>query len=265
MTDTLTRPVEDMEIPDSLKSKSEQIKQTAQQIHDRLESGTTLYRSQVQQMGKPSALATQNGHNGRSGNGGPAAEAADAQATFGGVPYQFFDLIAVGPFQPIGPVGPFQPSRIIQTGEPAFLIAAIWRNPLPLGFTPGNPSAAQIMTGQSFAVQGLTVNVNSVTPGPVLGPITSVFGAGNINLFVLPIPSLPAPPDLSPRVLDITLTIDVNGVAPFAGYASTWLQLDSEPPFVFPFLPGAGGGPVVVPGLTPSFVRDTPVRVLIYR
>lgn len=193
------------------------------------------------------------------------SEVAEPVSTFLGLPYLWFDLIAVGPFQPVSPGGPFRPSRIIRTGEVAVLLAAVWRNPfpLPLGLS---PSAAQIMAGQQYTVRGQTVDVNGVTDGPDLGPVVNTFGAGNVDIHPLFIPSVPAPTDGSPRLLDISLTIDVRGPAsglpPFAGYASRWLQLDSAPPFVFPSIPGVG--PIVVPGTAPGFVNDAPVRVLIY-
>jgi hypothetical protein len=195
----------------------------------------------------------------------PAAQITDPISDFGGVPYQWFDLIAVGPFQPIQPLGPFAPARVIRSGEIAVLLAAVWRNPFPLPFGP-NPSAAQIMAGQRYTVRGQTVNVNDVANGPDLGPVANTFGAGNVDIHPLVIPSVPAPADGAPRLLDISLTIDVgsvaNGLPPFAGYASRWLQLDSAPPFLFPTIPGVG--PVVVPGTVPGFINDSPVRVLIY-
>jgi hypothetical protein len=264
MTAPTTKSSEELMIPEELKEKTDEINQIVADLKQKLEQGDTLYRSQVQQVQQSRAPSTLNGRNGHNGNA--TTEAAEPTANFGGLPYQFFDLIAVGPFQPIG-AGPFRPNRILRTGEPAFLIAAIWRNPLPLGFQAGNPSAAEVMAGQQYMVRGQTVNINDVANGPDLGPATGTFGAGFLDFHVLYIPSVPAPPDGSPKLLDITLTIDVRSVAsglpPFAGYASVWLQLDTEPPFVFPYIPYVGG-PVVVPGLVPSFVRDIPVRVMIY-
>jgi hypothetical protein len=195
-----------------------------------------------------------------------AAEIAEPTSSFLGFPYQWFDLIAVGPFQQITPGGPFAPSRVIRSGEPAVLLAAVWRNPFPLPFGP-NPSAAQVMAGQTYIIRGQTIDVNSVSNGPDLGPVTNVFGAGFVNIHPLVIPSVPTPADGSPRLLEIFLTLDTQGadagLPPFAGYASRWYQLDSEPPFLFPSIPGVG--PVLVPGMSPGFVNESPARVLIYR
>lgn len=254
---TTHRELERLDIPEPLRDHQDALAQVVRDVRAGLERGTTRYRDQTTRL-----QAEQQRQRGAGGT----AELAEPTAVFGGFPYQFFDLIAVGPFQFVGP-GPFRPSRIVRTGEPAFLLAAVWRNPTPLGFTPGNPSAADVMAGQPFVIRGQTVNVNDVINGPDLGPVNGTFGGGFTDFFFLLIPSVPAPPDGSPLLLDITLTIDVRSVAsglpPFAGYASQWLQLDQEPPFVFPFIPFVGG-PIVVPGLVPSFVQDIPVRVMIY-
>lgn len=249
-------------MPEALQQRSDAVLQTLEDVKERLNRGNTKYLQQVEQINRARDMQHQQ-QNGRSTG---MSELADPTAVFGGLQYQFFDMIAVGPFQPIGS-GPFRPNRIIRAGEPAFLIAAIWRNPAPLGFTPGNPSAAEVMAGQPYTVRGVTVDVNNVTSGPPVGPVNATFGAGFVDFHILSIPTLPPPADLAPRLLDITLTIDVRSVAsglpPFAGYASQWYQIDREPPFVFPTIPFVGG-PIPVPGLVPSFVQDIPVRVLIY-
>jgi hypothetical protein len=127
------------------------------------------------------------------------AEIAEPTSSFHGFPYQWFDLIAVGPFQQAAPGGgPFVPSRVIRAGEPAVLLAAVWRNPFPLPFGP-NPSAAQVMAGQTYIIRGQTIDVNSVSHGPDLGPVTNVFGAGYINIHPLVIPSVPVPAPGPPR------------------------------------------------------------------
>jgi hypothetical protein len=257
MTEQMTtrRELERIDIPEPLRDQQDALTQVVRDVREGLDRGTARYRDQITKLQAE-----------RQPGAGATPELAEPTAVFGGLPYQFFDLIAVGPFQFVGS-GPFRPNRIIRAGELAFLVAAVWRNPTPLGFTPGNPSAADVMAGQSFVIRGQTVNVNDVVNGPDLGPVNGTFGAGFTDFFFLLIPSVPAPPDGSPRLLDITLTIDVRSVAsglpPFAGYASQWLQLDQEPPFVFPFIPFVGG-PIVVPGLVPSFVHDIPVRVMIY-
>jgi len=169
------------------------------------------------------------------------------------VPYLWFDLMALGPFQPIAPGGPLLPNRVIRVGEPAFLVAALWRNPVPLL---GGPSAAAVMSPFTFVVRGQTVNLNTVASGPDLGPASGVFGPGFVNLLVLPIPAVPPPPQGEPLLLEIHLSVDVvgpgPGLPPFAGFATRWFQPDLQPPFLGQ------------PGILPGVLEETPVRFLIY-
>lgn len=169
------------------------------------------------------------------------------------VPYLWFDLMVMGPFQPIAPNGPFLPHRIIRAGEPALLLAVLWRNPVSLL---GGPSAAQIMSPFQYVVRGQTIDLNSVTNGPDLGPVTNMFGGGFVNVEMLPLVSLPAPAQGEPRMLEIHVTVDMlgpgPGLPPFAGFATRWFQPDLQPPFLG------------LPGILPGFLEETPVRALVY-
>ena len=233
-----------------------QVTALEEEVQKKLEDWTEKYKEQVTQLTTPKPQA----------EGG--AEIAEPTSQFFGITYQWFDLLAVGPFQPVAPGGPFLPHRIIKVGEPAVLIAALWRNPLPLPGGP-NPSAAQIMSPYQFRVRGETVNLNRVTPGPDLAPVTGTFGGGFVNIVSMPLPPLPpadAPSEGNPTLLEVNVTIDIlgagPGLPPFAGFATRWFQPDVQPPFMFPFVPGVG--PVVVPGIGPGVLNEVPVRILIY-
>ncbi|WP_367318772.1 hypothetical protein [Streptomyces sp. HUAS ZL42] len=169
------------------------------------------------------------------------------------VPYLWFDLMALGPFQLTAPGGPFLPHRVIRAGEDAFLVVALWRNPVSLL---GGPSAAQIMAPYTFRVRVHTVNLNTVSSGPAIAPVTNVFGGGNTNIVVFPLPTTPAPPDGDPRLVEAHVTMDVlgpgPGLPPFAGFATRWFQPDLQPPFL--------GQPGVLPGV----LEEIPVRFMIY-
>src|SRR6185436_2517711 len=107
MTETTTKFAETLEIPDELLDLQEEIKQTVEDLGQRLVRSTAVYRNQIKQIGAQSRQASA-AQNGRSNDS--TAEFAEPTAVFGGVPYQFFDMIAVGPFQLIGS-GPFRPNR----------------------------------------------------------------------------------------------------------------------------------------------------------
>jgi hypothetical protein len=182
----------------------------------------------------------------------PGAEMAE-RITLLPVPYLWFDLMVMGPFEPIAPNGPFLPHRIVRAGEPTLLLAVLWRNPVPLL---GGPSAAQIMSPFQYVLRGQTIDLNSVTNGPDLRPVTNTFGGGFINTEVLPVVSNPPPPKGEPRMLEIHVTVDMlgpgPGLPPFAGFATRWFQPDLQPPFLGQ------------PGILPGFLNEAPVRVLVY-
>jgi hypothetical protein len=195
-----------------------------------------------------------------------AGEATDPVTSHFGITYQWWNLLMLGPFQQVAPLGPFRPSKIIRAGEPAFMIAALWRNPLPLPGGP-NPSAAQIMAPFRYRIRGEVVNLSTVQDGIDYAPVTNTFGGGFINLHVMNVPAPSSvPAEGQPVLVEANFTVDILGAGlglpPFAGYATWLLDPDNEPPFVFPFIPGVG--PVVVPGSGPRLQHDIPARYLFY-
>jgi hypothetical protein len=240
-----------------------QVKALEEEVQNKLEEWTRKYMDQVTELTtvKPPADSVEL----------PAPMSQFFRGSAGAltpITYQWFDLLAVGPFQQVASGGPFLPHRIIRAAERAVMIAALWRNPLPLPGGP-NPSAAQIMSPFRFTVLGETVNLSSVTKGPDFSPVSGTFGGGFVNIVSMPLPTLPpadAPREGRPTLLEVNLTIDILGVGPglppFAGFATRWFQPDLQPPFMFPFIPGVG--PVVVPGVAPGVQNEVPVRILIY-
>jgi hypothetical protein len=198
---------------------------------------------------------------------GEAPEAAEPVSFFFGIPYQWWNLILAGPFQAVAPLGPFQPQKIIRHGEPAFLLAAFWRNPAPLPGGP-NPSAAQIMAPYTCQLRIETINLSAVTNGPDFVPPAFVFGGGNVNIVAVPLPTgaFSAPSQGNPQLYEVNATSDIigpgSGLPPFAGFATTVLDPDSEFPFLFPVIPGLG--PVFIPGVGPRLQHDEALRFLRY-
>lgn len=194
-------------------------------------------------------------------------EAAEPITLHGGIPYQWWNLLLAGPFQLVAPLGPFLPHKIIRAGEPAFMIAALWRNPSPLPGGP-NPSAAQIMSPFEYRIWLETCNLSSCMDGPDFGPVGNVFGGGFINTHVIPLVpgAFAAPPQGRPSLYEMNMVVDILGpgvgLPPFAGYATWVLDPDLEPPFFFPFVPGVG--PVIIPGVGPRLQHDIPARFLVY-
>jgi len=235
----------------------QQVQAIIDSYEKKLLAATTKYQQQLSELTtQPQAQAG-------------AGEAADVTASFFGITYQFFNLLMLGPFQRAAPLGPFRPSKIIISGERAFMIAALWRNPLPLPGGP-NPSAAQIMSPFQFRIRGEVMNLSTVTDGPDFAPVTGTFGGGFINTFQMNVPALPVPTEGNPTLYEANFTVDILGVGtglpPFAGY-STWLfDPDNEPPFVLPniFIPGIGTRTIRVPSLGPLLQHDIPARFMVY-
>jgi hypothetical protein len=203
---------------------------------------------------------------GKSGNGhvrGAQPEAAEPVGLpLGLPPYVWWDLILAGPFQPAPialpppppfPGGPFLPQKIINAGEDAFMIAALVRNPVGINFDPFSPSAATMMSALNLNVTFQTVNLTTVTPGPVFlpaPPLPSPLNGGFLNLMFVPIlaGSFPAPLQGNPHLYEVNMVADVSGPVagiPFAGYA-TWI-LDPDLP-VGLFLPDSTGLQADIPG-----------------
>lgn len=217
-----------------------------------------LYTKQYLTLTRPKS---QNGN-------GETTEAAEPITMIGTIPYQWWNMLLAGPFQAGVPTGPFLPQKIIRHGEPAFLLAAVWRNPAPLG---GGPSAAAIMSSFTCQIRIETMNLSIVADGPDFVPASFVFAGGNVNIVTIPIPpagpAFPvAPAQGQPQLYEVNATMDIlgpgTGLPPFAGFSTAVFDPDIEPPFLFPFIPGIG--PIVVPGLLAHLERDTPLRFLRY-
>jgi len=195
---------------------------------------------------------------------GLGTEAAEP-ITLHPLPYQWWNLLLAGPFQSIAALGPFLPHKIIRHDEPAFMIAALWRNPAPIPPGFGNPSAAQIMAPYDFRIHLETCNLTACVNGPDFGPIDGVFGGGFINTFTVPI-NFAQPQQGRPTLYEMNMVVDILGpgvgLPPFAGFATWVLDPDLEPPFFFPFIPGVG--PVFIPGVGPRLQHDTPARFAVY-
>ncbi|RME00616.1 MAG: hypothetical protein D6814_03190 [Calditrichaeota bacterium] len=65
--------------------------------------------------------------------------------------YHWCNVYVAGPFQELQSSGkaPNLPDKIIQPA-PTFLWIMVWRNPAPIDWIPGNPSAAKVMNGTQY-------------------------------------------------------------------------------------------------------------------
>jgi hypothetical protein len=168
---------------------------------------------------------------------------------FSGVFYKWWDLFLVGPFQIIT-APPFLPHKVIAAGEPAFFLAFVVKNPLP---TPGpGPSALTILNGRPFNLNAEMVNLTTVTDGPDI-PIANAFNGAVVQPFLL-VFIAPVPAQGKPDLYEINVTLDVNDpfLQPIAGFATTIVDVDTDPGF--PTFPASG----------PHLHVEQPMRFLVY-
>lgn len=170
---------------------------------------------------------------------------------FSGVAYKWWDLFLIGPFQFFGGgAGPFLPHKIIRSGELAFFLAFVVKNPLP---TPGpGPSALTILNGRPFNLNLDTVNLTTVAPGPNIA-IPNAFNGNVVQPFLFIFVAPPAAQG-RPSLLEVNLTLDVtdNFLQPIAGFATTIIDVDSDPGFP------------VGPPSAPHLHVEQPLRFLVY-
>ncbi|MFC1463244.1 MAG: hypothetical protein ACFLMY_00195 [Candidatus Brachytrichaceae bacterium NZ_4S206] len=188
--------------------------------------------------------------------------APEAGAPIGPGLYNWFDVLVAGPFQAVAALGPFRPHKIIAANEAAFLLVAIWRNPLPI--PPGGPSAAQVMTGLSYHVNLETMNLTTVSDGPDFMQ-SGMFGGGfvDVHVFNFPAGTFGLPASGKPSLFEIIATVDVVapggaplpvGLPPFAAFSTWQFDPDIEPPI-----------PPFTPGVAPQLQHDIPTRIMVFR
>jgi hypothetical protein len=170
-------------------------------------------------------------------------------------PYPWWNLMVVGPFQGLGspPEGPFLPNKIIQySAYPAFLWTILWRNPAPIDWVFGNPSAAQVMNGRDFSLWAEMINLTNVSNGPDIHIAGSFSVGGFIDarlLFFHP----PQPQQGKPDLYEVNVTLDVTEDSqPMAGFATWVYDLDVEPLFL------------TRPAIWPHWHYERPMRFLVY-
>lgn len=187
--------------------------------------------------------------------------------------YAWWELLLGGPFQAQTPGGPFLPSKVIRAGEPAFFLAVIRRNPDPIPTL--MISASTVMQAYDYTIRLQSIDLTHVADGPDFGPIVATFGAGIfgfLNLHVVPIVGVPAPPQGDPTLFETNMLVDISGPVPglpFAGYNTWILDPDSDPG-----IPGTDfllfdpnlGGFVSVPSLPNVFpgLRREAARWMVY-
>lgn len=170
-------------------------------------------------------------------------------------PYQWWDLLALGPIQVFQPNSPLSPHQVIKVGESAYVVTVLMLNPNPI--LPPNPGISPLALlsnfGLPYEIQYQTGNLTTWTP--MAAPLSSIQG-GNLSpgvgiyVDVLGFTALQAglmEMNISARILGTTAAT-VN--APhFAGFARWTYDLDPESFWTSP---------------TPGWHFELPVKFQVY-
>jgi hypothetical protein len=181
------------------------------------------------------------------GSGGGIAPRA-GEPTVG--QYVAFDVAATSPIQITG-LPPYQPSKVIADGEPAYLVAIMFINPMasiPNGFAV--PPTVQL-GGRKWRVSLDLMNVTDLTHTTLAQ--TGTYGpiAPSLSAAVFQLPTPDPGPDAAVYEANVTFDI-VDPAQPYAAFATNFLDVDADPGFVF------------VPPSPPGWRHDLPNRYLVY-
>jgi hypothetical protein len=164
--------------------------------------------------------------------------------------YVSFDVAATSPIQITG-LPPYQPGKVIAAGEKAYLVAIGFVNPVPSipnGFAV--PATVQL-GGRRWR---MSLDLADITHGThqtlvrtgTFGPVADVL---TVRVFELPTPD----PGPDAAVYEANVTFDiVDKAQPYAAFATTFLDVDSDPGFLF------------VPPQPPGWRHDLPNRYMVY-
>ena len=144
--------------------------------------------------------------------------------------YVAFDVAATSPIQPIA-LPPYQPSKVIAAGEPAYLIAYMFVNPLasiPDGFAV--PPTVQL-GGRGWRVSLDLMNVTDLTHTTLVQ--TGTYGpvAPSLSFAVFTLPTPNPGPDAAVYEANVTLDI-VDPGQPYAAFATNFFDVDYDPSFL---------------------------------
>jgi len=171
-----------------------------------------------------------------------------------GNPYVAFDVVTTSPIQFIGQP-PYLPNKVIATGNPAFLVAFIFTNPVSdpqAGFL--IPANVQV-GGQPWR---MTLDQSNLTTGSMQPQqvATGSFGPGAvITPWIFTLDTSISGPDPYLVEANVTVYVDVPG-NPYAAFATNFYDIDNDPAFTAIFPP--------IPPETAGWRFELPNRYLIY-
>lgn len=168
--------------------------------------------------------------------------------------YPWWLVFVTGPFQRQENSFPEHclPQKSIQSGW-AFFWCFLWRNPAPVDWLSGFPSAAELMKGKSYHLCVETLNFSQVSKGPEI-ELNSTFSTDNcLEAKLLAFNFLP-PAQRRREIYHMSVTIEMTEAElPLIAFASSINDLSSEPVFLFE-----------PENSTRPLFQETPLNFLVY-
>jgi len=191
---------------------------------------------------KTNERLAQLGTNGNGSNGGIEPHIGEPMVGS----YVAFDVAATSPIQIIG-LPPYQPGKVIAAGEPAYLVAFMFVN--PVAGPPWGPVPPTVQLGwRHWRLSLDLMNVTDLTHTILAQTGTYPANAPALSyaIFTLPTPN----PGADPDVYEANVTFDISDPGqPYAAFATNFLDLDEDPGFVF---------------VPPGWRHELPNRYLVY-
>lgn len=152
--------------------------------------------------------------------------------------YPWWNLFLIGPIQypDLLNAESLLPSKVINFGNSIYMICIIWRNPAPIDWSPGSPSACQIMSNRNYRINFHTINIINMVKGPDPNSITGMFpNATNfIEAYCVEIRDIPKPQQGKPDLYNLYATIDISDIVHSMRGFTTWiLDPDNEPIWLY--------------------------------
>jgi hypothetical protein len=241
VTETPEAPQTDA-APAAAEEAPEEIVQWAQDYLDRLNKPTM---DRLAAIGKHSA--SPNGSASANGSG-DELQPQIGEPTVG--KYVAFDVAATSPIQITG-LPPYQPGKVIAAGEPAFIVAFLFVNPvasIPDGFAV--PPTVQL-GGRRWRATLDLLDLNTLTRTQLVRTNVYPAVAPSLDFVVYQLPTPDPGPDAAVYEANVTLDI-VDPGQPYAAFATNFLDVDEDPGLLF------------VPPSPSGWRHELPNRYLVY-
>jgi len=164
--------------------------------------------------------------------------------------YVAFDVAATSPIQLTG-LPPYQPGKVIAAGEPAYIVAFLFVNPvasIPDGFAV--PPTVQL-GGRRWRATLDLLDLTTLNRTKQIRTDIYPAAAPPVDFVIYQVPTPDPGPDAAVYEANVTLDI-VDPGQPYAAFATNFFDVDEDP------------GELFVPSSPPGWRHELPNRYLVY-